>query len=136
MPFPVNTSDGLFHDGNPATSTPGTVIDAAWLNAVQAAIIAMGTVTKTVDATYPITNNDGVLFCDASEDSFTVTLPVAAGIPAGKRFIIKNIAPVETETLISIVAGDAKTIDLEPQIDLTGREMVTVCYDGENWETI
>ncbi|OHX12282.1 hypothetical protein BI347_01255 [Chromobacterium sphagni] len=35
---PVLTDDSLFHDGNPASGTPGTVVSADWLNNAQAAI--------------------------------------------------------------------------------------------------
>ncbi|ACO74134.1 Phage-related protein [Laribacter hongkongensis HLHK9] len=31
----IESSDGLFHDGNPATGEPGTIVSAAWLNGVQ-----------------------------------------------------------------------------------------------------
>ncbi|MFB0827681.1 pyocin knob domain-containing protein [Chromobacterium violaceum] len=34
---PINTPDKLFQDGNPATGQPGTIVSAAWLNAVQGA---------------------------------------------------------------------------------------------------
>lgn len=30
----INTPDGLFHDGSPATGEPGTIVSAAWLNSV------------------------------------------------------------------------------------------------------
>ncbi|MEN4243899.1 hypothetical protein P9A06_04865 [Serratia marcescens] len=36
---PVDTEDGLFHDGDPSTGTEGTVVSAKWLNPVQTAII-------------------------------------------------------------------------------------------------
>lgn len=36
----VGTSDGQFHDGNPATGAVGTILSAAWLNGVQAAVRA------------------------------------------------------------------------------------------------
>lgn len=34
---PVGTADGMFHDGNPATGEPGTIVSALWLNALQSA---------------------------------------------------------------------------------------------------
>lgn len=33
---PINSSDNLFHDGNPLTGIKGTIVTAEWLNAVQA----------------------------------------------------------------------------------------------------
>ena len=136
MPFPINTVDGLFHNGNPATNTPGTVVDADWLNAVQAAIIAIGTAATTVVATYPVTNNDGAILCNTLSGPYTVTLPVAAGLTAGKRFVIKNISPIDTANVLTIAAADGKTIDLSISLELMGREQITVLYDGNNWETI
>ncbi len=132
MPFPVNTVDGLFHNGDPSTNTPGTVIDADWLNAVQMAIIAMGTITKTVVATYPISNNDGVIFCDTTAGAFTITLPVTSGLSAGKRFAIKCTG----DNLLSVVAADGKNIDDGLQVDMVRGDKMTVCYDGTNWQAI
>lgn len=37
---PVDTEDGLFHDGDPSTGTEGTVVSQKWLNPVQGAIIS------------------------------------------------------------------------------------------------
>jgi len=31
----INTSDGLFRDGNPASGEPGTIVPAVWLNSMQ-----------------------------------------------------------------------------------------------------
>jgi len=36
---PVNTEDGLFHDGDPSIGIDGTAVFAKWLNPVQGAII-------------------------------------------------------------------------------------------------
>lgn len=33
---PIDSSDNLFHDGNPLTGIKGTIVTAEWLNAVQA----------------------------------------------------------------------------------------------------
>lgn len=37
----INTADGLFADGNPSTGAPGTILTAAWLNMMQAEVIAV-----------------------------------------------------------------------------------------------
>ena len=37
----IDTSDGLFHDGNPAIGELGTILRAAWLNAVQNELLAV-----------------------------------------------------------------------------------------------
>lgn len=132
MSFPIGTSDNLFHNGDPSTNTPGTVIPADWLNAVQAAVIAIGGTIKTITATYPITNTDGVLFGDTSAGAFTVTLPVTSGLTAGKRFWIKCTG----DNILSVVAADARTIDGALQIDLVRGDKVAVCFDGTNWQTL
>ncbi|MBN1085947.1 hypothetical protein JNO12_14960 [Erwinia aphidicola] len=45
---PVDTSDGLFHDGDPSTGVEGTVVHAKWLNAQQGATIDLQTEIKAV----------------------------------------------------------------------------------------
>lgn len=132
--IPINTPDGLFHDGNPATNTPGTIITAEWLNAVQADLLALAGTVKTVTATYPVNNNDGIIFADTSGAGFTVTLPVVAGLVPGKRFFFKNLG----DNTMTLVAADGKTIDgvLEVELQLRG-EKITVCLtDGGKWESI
>ncbi|WP_024302212.1 tail fiber protein [Pseudogulbenkiania sp. MAI-1] len=37
----INTPDGQFHDGNPAAGELGTILTAAWLNALQAEILSV-----------------------------------------------------------------------------------------------
>ncbi|MBA4709585.1 pyocin knob domain-containing protein [Aquitalea aquatica] len=37
----INTPDGLFHDGNPASGALGTIVSAAWLNAMQGELAAV-----------------------------------------------------------------------------------------------
>ncbi|EIN0016769.1 phage tail protein, partial [Salmonella enterica] len=36
---PVETEDGLFHDGDPVTGTEGTIVYAKIMNAIQGAVI-------------------------------------------------------------------------------------------------
>ncbi|MFT4466220.1 MAG: phage baseplate protein, partial [Sodalis sp. (in: enterobacteria)] len=45
---PVETADGLFHDGDPSTGTEGTVVHAKWLNAMQGAMIDTQTEHKNI----------------------------------------------------------------------------------------
>jgi hypothetical protein len=136
MPFPIGTVDNQFHNGNPATNTPGTVVDAEWLNAVQAAILALAAAAKTVYATYVITNSDGKIIFDSTDGAFVATLPPTSGLVAGKCFYLKA---KRGGSGISVVAADGKTIDGELQIDLAPGDRMLVCYEGEaaggNWET-
>ncbi|MEN3257683.1 hypothetical protein AAH678_18900 [Sodalis endosymbiont of Spalangia cameroni] len=45
---PIDTADGLFHDGDPSTSAEGTVVYAKWLNAMQGAMIDTQTEHKNI----------------------------------------------------------------------------------------
>ncbi|MEN3257851.1 phage tail protein [Sodalis endosymbiont of Spalangia cameroni] len=45
---PVETADGLFHDGDPSTGAEGTVVHAKWLNAMQGAMIDTQTEHKNI----------------------------------------------------------------------------------------
>lgn len=44
----VETTDGLFHDGDPSTSAEGTVVYAKWLNAMQGVMIDTQTEHKNI----------------------------------------------------------------------------------------
>ncbi|WP_315383485.1 hypothetical protein [Microvirgula aerodenitrificans] len=37
----INTPDGLFHEGNPATGELGTIVTSAWMNAVQSELAGL-----------------------------------------------------------------------------------------------
>ncbi|MCW3482122.1 tail fiber protein [Neisseriaceae bacterium JH1-16] len=37
----INTQDGLFHDGNPATGELGTIVPASWLNSIQTELLSV-----------------------------------------------------------------------------------------------
>ncbi|MGJ3444093.1 phage tail protein, partial [Enterobacter sp. PTB] len=45
---PVDTDDGLFHDGNPATETEGTIVYARIMNDIQGATIDLQTEMQSV----------------------------------------------------------------------------------------
>ncbi len=45
---PVETADGLFHDGDPSIGAEGTVVHAKWLNAMQGAMIDTQTEHKNI----------------------------------------------------------------------------------------
>jgi hypothetical protein len=45
---PINTQDGLFHDGNPASGELGTIVPAQWLNASQSATRSLLAELKSV----------------------------------------------------------------------------------------
>ncbi|WP_338494719.1 hypothetical protein VRB23_09300 [Erwinia aphidicola] len=58
---PVDTSDGLFHDGDPSTGVEGTVVHAKWLNAQQGATIDLQTEIKAVLSAAGMTPNSSTL---------------------------------------------------------------------------
>ncbi|MEN3259868.1 phage tail protein [Sodalis endosymbiont of Spalangia cameroni] len=45
---PVESADGLFHDGDPSTGAEGTVVYAKWLNAMQGAVMDTQTEHKHI----------------------------------------------------------------------------------------
>ncbi|WP_041866736.1 hypothetical protein [Sodalis glossinidius] len=45
---PIDSEDGLFHDGDPAGDVRGTVVYAQWLNAMQGAVIDTQTEQKNI----------------------------------------------------------------------------------------
>ncbi|MEN3259796.1 hypothetical protein AAH678_13760 [Sodalis endosymbiont of Spalangia cameroni] len=45
---PIDSEDGLFHDGDPAGDVRGTVLYAQWLNAMQGAVIDTQTEHKHI----------------------------------------------------------------------------------------
>ncbi|MGE8070466.1 hypothetical protein [Serratia ureilytica] len=62
---PVDTEDGLFHDGDPSTGTEGTVVSQKWLNPVQGAVISsqeeMASVLKEAGIKIDPTKQDQLL---------------------------------------------------------------------------
>jgi len=130
--FPVETVDGQFHDADPATNTPGTVITAGWLNAVQAFIVATGTAVRTILVSGVVSNNDGILFCNTDGGDIVLSLPAIAGLSAGKRFTLKNIGNGQ----LTVAGADASTIDGLLQLYLLPGDKSVVCFDGTAWQTI
>ncbi|RAP70082.1 hypothetical protein [Candidatus Erwinia dacicola] len=45
---PVDTDDGLFHDGDPSTGAEGTIVYAKIMNALQGGIIDIQTENKNI----------------------------------------------------------------------------------------
>ena len=129
----IDSIDGLFHEGNPATGQKGTKVTAVWLNDLQESVIAMGgnIVTAAVETT--LTEGDGVLFANPPEgQSVLYNLPAYAAVGELKRYKVKNIG--QGEALIA--AADAKTIDGELTLSLLPGDRFEIAKDGANWQTI
>ena len=129
----INSADGLFHDGDPVAGIKGTKVTAAWLNAVQADLLAAAGTATTVSGTTTLTEQHGVVFVDTTAGDVTIHLPVLASVGAGKRYTVKNIGGNKA----IIDAADGKTIDGAATLELTiNGEKATLCPDGANWQTI
>jgi len=104
-----------------------------WINAtVSSAPISINTTAKTDD--YTATNEDGVIVCDASSRTITVTLTAAAS-SEGKDFFIKKID--SSENAVNIDGNGDETIDeADVIIMLTQNECIHVVCDGTTWYII
>ena len=69
---------------------------------------------------------------DCSANTFTVTLPTAAGI-SGKQFVVKNSGT----GIITVDADGSETIDGYANFVLSTKgEAIWVVSDGSNWKVI
>jgi hypothetical protein len=131
----INSSDGLFHDGDPSAGTQGTIVTADWLNAIQeVAVDTMGDIVS-VTAAHTFIESEGVAFCDTTAGAFAISLPVYASVGALKRYIIKNVAAHGSADLV-VNAADGLTIDRLVSINVMAGEKVTIIKDGTSWQTI
>ena len=96
---------------------------------LQTALTTIQIVNKTDD--YLVMADDNVITCDATGDSFTITLPPAAGAE-GKMYTIKKVdSSVNT---ITIDANAAETIDGDlTKVITTQYVSITIISDGSNW---
>jgi len=76
--------------------------------------------------TYTILTTDNIIEC--TTNSFTVTLPTAAGIQ-GKQFIIKNSGP----GIITIETDDSETIDTQSTQSIGSFSSISLISNGTNW---
>lgn len=91
----INTVDGLFHEGNPATGEKGTKVTADWLNALQETVINLSE-RWVVAHTYP-----------------TLAAADAAAVAAGKPLLVATLftdVPTGLAADVTIIpGGDAET---------------------------
>jgi hypothetical protein len=129
----INSPDGLFHEGDPASGQKGTKVTADWLNGLQDLALGMGgdIVTAAVETT--LTEAHGVLFADPPEgQTVPYHLPNYASAGPFKRYKVKNIGQGEAQ----LNAADGKTIDGELTISLNPGDRCEITKDGANWQTI
>jgi hypothetical protein len=133
--IPINTADGLFHDGNEVTGEPGTTVTAAWLNSVQSDLISLaGGGIKTVQGDYSMTAADGIVRVNSPGAPAAIQLPPTAGLAVGTRRIVRNVA----ENLVTVSAADGKTIDgqLTAELPAPHDRLIVYLTDELTWETI
>lgn len=75
---PVETPDGLFHDGDPSQQIEGTILYSKWLNSVQGATIGMQKEMKSVFA------NAGLTPDPAKVDQLLTAIQAIAGRAAAE----------------------------------------------------
>ena len=128
----IESVDGLFHEGNPASGQKGTKVTAAWLNAVQEAAIGVSGDIITADDETTLTEADGVLFANPADGATELYhLPVYATVGALKSYRIENIG----EGVASINAVDGKTIAGAETLLLAPGDRCEITKDGTNWQT-
>lgn len=86
-------------------------------------------VTKT--SGYTATTSDGIILCDASGGSFSVTLPAAAS-NTGRRYYVKKIDA--TANIVTVDGNGVETIDDSATVLLSSQyDAVTIACDGSEW---
>lgn len=84
-------------------------------------------------ANYTLVDADEIVPFNTTS-ALTATLPTAVG-RTGKRFLIKKIGPVVSNTL-TLATTSSQTIDGVATRVLTGVAAIEVVSDGANWQTI
>lgn len=83
---------------------------------------------------YPATINDGLILCDSSGGTFTVTLPTAAN-NNGKQIVIKKTD--SSFNAVNIATTGGQTIDGASSTTLnTENECLTLIAAGNNWQVL
>lgn len=102
---PGATEDNRFTDGNPATGTPATVVEAAWLNAVQEEIIAVLVEAGITPSKLSTTQLRDAIIAIATGGGSTI---VASAVPiadAGSYFAGSEVEAALQELGAAIASG-------------------------------
>ncbi|XYX40822.1 phage tail protein [Candidatus Erwinia dacicola] len=96
---PVDTDDGLFHDGDPSTGAEGTIVYAKIMNALQGGIIDIQTENKNILAEAQMTpdpskNNQLVTAIKAIATAIAVAV-TATAVPVGTPLAWPSTTPPE-----------------------------------------
>jgi len=109
---PVDTDDGLFHDGDPSTGAEGTIVYAKIMNALQGGIIDIQTENKNILAEAQMTpdpskNNQLVTAIKAIATAIAVAA-TATAVPVGTPLAWPSTTPPEGYALMQ-----GQTFDIE-----------------------
>lgn len=107
---PVDTDDGLFHDGDPSTGAEGTIVYAKIMNALQGGIIDIQTENKNILAEAQMTpdpskNNQLVTAIKAIASAIAVAA-TATAVPVGTPLAWPSTTPPEGYALMQGQAFD------------------------------
>ncbi|EOS96857.1 hypothetical protein LU631_15325 [Erwinia tracheiphila] len=84
---PVDTDDGLFHDGDPSTGAEGTIVYAKIINALQGGIIDIQTENKNILAEAQMTpdpsKNNQLVVAIKSIAAGIAASAMASAVPTG-----------------------------------------------------
>lgn len=101
---PVDTDDGLFHDGDPSTGAEGTIVYAKIMNALQGGIIDIQTENKNILAEAQMTpdpskNNQLVTAIKAISTAIAVAA-TATAVPVGTPLAWPSTTPPDGYTIM------------------------------------
>ncbi|TNL09027.1 phage tail protein [Kosakonia cowanii] len=113
---PVDTDDGLFHDGDPSTGAEGTIVYAKIMNALQGGIIDIQTENKNILAEAqmvpdPSKNNQLLTAIKAIATAIAVAA-TATAVPVGTPLAWPSTTPPEGYALMQ---GQAFDIEKYPK---------------------
>jgi hypothetical protein len=107
--------------------------DSWWVTSeIDAAQLPFVTTTTTA---YTPSKSDKTIFADASSASFTITLPGAATVEAGKTYTVKRTNAGANTVIVD--GNGSETIDGIPSLRLNQRfDYLQLQSDGTNWMVI
>lgn len=113
---PVDTDDGLFHDGDPSTGAEGTIVYAKIMNALQGGIIDIQTENKNILAEAQMTpdpsKNNQLLTAIKAIATAIAVAATATAVPVGTPLAWPSTTPPEGYALMQ---GQAFDIEKYPK---------------------
>lgn len=107
---PVNTEDGLFHDGDPSTGAEGTIVYAKIMNALQGGIIDIQTENKNILAEAKMTpdpsKNNQLLMAIKAIATVIAANAVSVAVPVGTPLAWPTTTPPDGYAIMQGQAFD------------------------------